>query len=129
MVAGVELEANATDHTLSNQQSENQSFPHITRSWITANAGAYLQLYRFIFVLCKLFTLDHFLDHGSWLLFQSCNSCATTFTVEIWAQLGQRTSTPWKNICCILLLQLHSGTCAIHKTTMVASNTSTTITA
>ena len=56
MVSGVELEANATDHKLSNQQSENQSFPHITPSWIAANAGAYLQLYSFIFALCKLFT-------------------------------------------------------------------------
>ena len=60
MVAGVELEANATDHKLSNQQSENQSFPHITRSWIAANAGAYLQLYSFIFVLCTISIHDHF---------------------------------------------------------------------
>ena len=56
MVADVELETNAIGHEMSNQQSENQSFPHITPSWIAANAAAYLQLYRFTFVLCKLFT-------------------------------------------------------------------------
>ena len=56
--------------------------------------------------------LGPLLDHGSWQLFQICSSCAAPFGVEIWAQVGQITSTA----------------CAIYKT-RVASKTSKTITA
>ena len=35
------------------------------------------------------------LDQGSSLLSQSCSSCAAAFAVEIWAQMGQTTRTPW----------------------------------
>ena len=45
MVAGVELEANSTDHKMSNQQSECQSFPNVTQSWIAA--GKLVRSYKF----------------------------------------------------------------------------------
>ena len=57
MVADIELEASATDHKLLNQQWEFQSLPlHNTNLDGNEKAGAYLQLYSFSFVLCKLFT-------------------------------------------------------------------------
>ena len=72
MVADGELEANAID----------QLPLHNTNLDCSEKAGAYLELYSFIFVLCKLFHLGPLLDHGNWQLFQSCNSCAATFPAE-----------------------------------------------
>ena len=66
----------------------------------------------------------------SWMS-QSCNSCAGASAVEIWAEMGQITSTAWKNNLCTLLLcfcTFNTGTCAVSKT-RVASKTSKTTTA
>ena len=100
MAAGVELEANATDHKLSNQLTSHEAG---LQRMLVPTYNLTLQIH---FRALQTLYLGPLLDHGSWPLFQSCNSCATTFAVEIWAQLGQRTSTAWKNICCILLLPL-----------------------
>ena len=97
---------------------------NITQSWIPL--GKLEAPYNFAaWLFCTAQSLFRtILDQGSSLLFQSCNSCAgrlccrdlgsngtndkdTLSAVEIWAEVGQKTSTAWKNnLCALLLLHL-----------------------
>ena len=47
--------------------------------------------------------LKTILNHGSWRLSHSCDSCAVGFAAKIWARIA---STAWKNNCCTLPVQL-----------------------
>ena len=87
MVPGVELENYATGHEMLNEQSEKQSFPNTTQNWI--GLGKLVDTYNFAaspFFRSTISIWDH-LDHGSWLLSQTCDSCAVAFAVEFFGTL------------------------------------------
>ena len=101
---------------INNEKS--QIFPN-TNLYILGKTGGYLQLRTSLFDTAQsLFRT--ILDQGSSLLSQSCNSCAVAFckdpgsngtnnkdtltAVDIRAEMGQITSTAWKNNLCTLLL-------------------------
>ena len=85
--------------------------------------GGYLQLRSFTFLHCTISIYDHF------RLSQSCNSCAATVAIEIWAQMSQITSTARKTqFLAPCYYNFKQWPCTI-KNTKVAPKTSTTITA
>ena len=90
MVAGVELEANAIDHEMSNQKQNNTSSLTLQKSGMLWKTGVLLYVLLLSFWGHILY-FGPLVDHGSWQLFQSCHACATVFGQEIWPR------TAWKH--------------------------------
>ena len=110
-MAGVELDRCASGHEMSNQQSD-WSLPTTSQHHLFCTAWSLLRTnlnpsssggYPKVAILTQL-----------------------PFAVEMWAQMGQITNTPWKNTCGTLPVNFNSGILASGKTRMVSKPSKTT---
>ena len=97
-------------------------FSYTTESWNALENWCLPATFQFHFWDLGNLSWGSLFDHGSWLLFQSCNSCADLKWVKQLEQLGK--PNRWQ----LAMSTSNSGTCGIGKNRL-ASKTSKTITA
>ena len=106
MVTGVALERYYTIYMECQVNDEKrQIFPKTKQNWFLL--GKRVATYNFAAsAFCTQSPFKIIVHPASWCLSQSCDSCESAFAVEVWAQMGQMTSTAWKKHFGTLLLQL-----------------------